>query len=207
MEDYDWSERKDADFSNRYPIEWSASKTIVGFEAWSFFASHPGQWSQHFFNEVLPQPMSYDEKLTMIGERRVFISHRQCDLAEAQKVARIVKSLGWNYWLDVEDPTLQSISANASQGTLHYALAVASTIEFALLNCTHVVAVLTSNTPGSAWVPYEYGRVKPKIPTAITAICRSYVGIPSKGLPEYYYLNPICTDDNQLIDWLANRCA
>ena len=207
MENYDWSDFRDFPFSERFPQFWSDSASIMGFDFWINFSSNPERWAPALFYELLPELRSFDEKLAAIGNRRVFISHRQCDLAEARNVANVVKRLGWNYWLDVEDPLLQGLSAHIPARSPSYALAVAAVIEFALLNCSHVISVFTSNTSGSAWVPYEYGRIKPKFPSSPTAMCRTFVGIPHNGLPEYYYLNPICQDDTALEKCLRGVCA
>jgi hypothetical protein len=37
---------------------------------------------------------------------------------------------------------------------------IAATIEIGLLNSSHVVAVHTSNSAASKWIPYEFGRAK-----------------------------------------------
>ena len=197
MENYDWTEFLDREFLYRYPLEWRHSNSIYGYEFWTLFASNPDSWRRTFLNEIWPQQPSFDEKLARIGNRRVFISHRKDDVAEAKNVASIAKGAGWNYWLDVEDPALNLATAILS-GTPQYAIAVAGIIEFALLNCTHVISILTPNTKGSTWVPYEYGRIKPKTFSTTTAICRSYLGHSVTGMPEYYYLNPICLDDDEL---------
>ena len=91
---------------------------------------------------------------------RIFISHRQADEKRARVFARIAMRRRFAFWLDVLDPHLIWITNHPSSDPVRQALAIAIQIEFALLNCTHVLAVITPHTVGSMWVPYEYGRVK-----------------------------------------------
>lgn len=103
----------------------------------------------------------------------VFVSHRQTDAGEAEKSANLIVSKRPEYdvWLDVWDLSLRSIGRSA----LSYqkkSLLVALTIEMGLLNSTCLVALITENAAGSAWIPYEYGRVKPKTPFAVEAAAR-----------------------------------
>lgn len=91
---------------------------------------------------------------------RVFISHRRDDEKLARRFAQIAVNQGFNFWLDVLDPNLQLLSKLPDPNPVRQALTTAILIEMALLNCTHVLAVITRRTAGSLWVPYEYGRVK-----------------------------------------------
>ncbi len=71
--------------------------------------------------------------------------------------------MGFDIWIDVLDPYLTSV---ATVSNFKNAVATAIIVEMALLNCSHVLAVMTDNTSGSFWVPYEYGRIKERIPFA-----------------------------------------
>jgi len=81
------------------------------------------------------------------------------DYGYAERIAWLASEHGWDYWLDVHDPGLTVINSRLLSPQSQ-ALAVALIIEVALLNCTHVLATITDNSPGSAWIPYEYGRVQ-----------------------------------------------
>jgi len=90
----------------------------------------------------------------------VFISHRQNDVALARKAAERLRRRGFDAWLDVEDPTLSQLSGPQHVRNLVTFLVTAVIIEIALINSTHVLALFTTNTKGTMWVPYEYGRIK-----------------------------------------------
>ena len=94
------------------------------------------------------------------GYPRLFVSHRQTDAKAALRIAYLACTAGFNYWLDILDPKLAALGASGAGTPYQLAIATAAVIEMALLNCTHVIAVITDNTPGTLWVPYEYGRVK-----------------------------------------------
>ncbi|HEV8482632.1 MAG TPA: hypothetical protein VGV87_03655, partial [Blastocatellia bacterium] len=76
--------------------------------------------------------------------------------------------------------------------------AIASVIEMGLINSTHVLAVITQNTMGSAWVPYEYGRVKTGLGvTTPQAACWIH-NVPASPIPEYLYLGEVATTKQDL---------
>jgi hypothetical protein len=131
---------------------------------------------------------------------RVFVSHRQADRNEALRVAYLANQNGFEYWLDVLDLSPAQVPAGHSP-----ALAIAQIIEMALLNCSHVAAVFTVRTPGSLWVPYEYGRVKE--PRVITIAASAWVqpSITSNDLPEYLLLGPIHRSESHLCTWFQTE--
>jgi hypothetical protein len=134
---------------------------------------------------------------------RVFVSHSQNDIAEALAIARIAVQEGFQFWLDVLDPSLTLLPfANAPQRSL----LIAAIIEMALLNCTHVCAVMTKNTRGSMWVPYEYGRAKDSSPYSLQAACWIH---PNQAgpLPEYLYLGQITRTTPEIEEWLRKELA
>lgn len=99
---------------------------------------------------------------------RVFISHRQIDDGYARRIAQLAFAERFNYWLDVIDlDPARNVQFRHLERQLgrplddfEKSIVTAAIIEMALLNCSHVIAVMTNNTAGSQWVPYEYGRVK-----------------------------------------------
>ena len=78
----------------------------------------------------------------------------------ARRVAEIASEEAFEYWLDVENPDLGRLSGRTHLTEEGERLAVASVIEMALINSSHLVAVMTQRTRESRWVPYEYGRVR-----------------------------------------------
>lgn len=91
----------------------------------------------------------------------VFISHRSADNALAQQVAtRLTQTHGIKCYLDDIDQRLKS----ATQQEL-------TRILVDMVNkCTNLLAVITANTEGSWWVPFEIGVAKqaPRVICSIT---------------------------------------
>ena len=133
---------------------------------------------------------------------RVFVSHRQPDVGLAKQIAHAACMQSFDYWLDVFDPNLDA-AMNAPSPIRSLAIAIA--IEIGLLNSTHVIAVMTKDTPGSQWVPYEYGRVKE--PTPVTLQAASWIAstFPHTKFPEYLLLGPVLTTSQDLDAWLASE--
>jgi hypothetical protein len=91
-----------------------------------------------------------------LARPRIFISHSQYDPTDfAERAVYLANQEGFDYWLDILDPTLANVAAGVPR-----ARAIASIIEIALLNCTHLLALYSANAERSRWVPYEYGRAK-----------------------------------------------
>lgn len=89
----------------------------------------------------------------------VFVSHKRCDVADAERIAWIVVQQGFDYWLDVHDPVLPHVAGAPIPSPFKETI-VAAIVEMALLNATHLIAVHTPNSHTSMWVPYEIGRTK-----------------------------------------------
>ena len=126
----------------------------------------------------------------------LFISHRQSDKQEALRVAYIATALGYDIFLDILDPYLQQ----ASNPYL-----IANRIELALLNSTHVIAMITPNTRGSMWVPYEYGRVKDHKPISSSAGCWIHPQV--QQIAEYLHLGEVNHTENEIEQWLQDELA
>lgn len=141
---------------------------------------------------------------------RVFISHRNrpLDRCLAEKCAKIATRAKFKYWLDLHDPSLAKLNAklrahNSLPPTVK-ALATATIIEMALLNCTHVLAIWSAGTRGSEWVPYEYGRVKhPKLTSLRTAVLANN----RFRIPDYVYLGLRHKTLRDVENWLHNEQA
>jgi len=92
----------------------------------------------------------------------VFISHRTADDKLAQQVAfRLKQQHGIECYLDDIDQELKK-----AQGTP----AVTGLIVRRLNQCTNLLAIVTINTEGSWWVPFEVGvaRQAPRVITTFT---------------------------------------
>jgi hypothetical protein len=79
-------------------------------------------------------------------------------------------------------------------------LAAAAIVEFALLNCSHLIAVMTEGTRGSMWLPYEYGRVKEPAPLTVQVSCWKHPHLKAEDCPEYLVLGKVHLDE--ALAWL-----
>jgi len=158
-------------------------------------------WGPIAFRNLIVDNPQYDTVLngkrrlirSLPHEKRVFISHRRVDEAKAKSIASILNKAKISYWLDVLDPTL---STNQSLS----AIIIANIIEIALINCTHVIALMTNNSKGSQWIPYEYGRVKEE--RLLVRNTAAYVSNLHDSLPDYMELGDQFDNDQDMIRWL-----
>jgi TIR domain len=128
------------------------------------------------------------------GITRIFISHKQQDRNEALRVGWLANKAGHYFWLDVLDPTLASGHLNPIQ--------TAAVIEMALLNCTHVIALITPRSEKSRWIPYEYGRVKEPLPYSLNAA--SWLHPRTQfPIPEYLYLGALTNSEKGIMCCLS----
>lgn len=127
---------------------------------------------------------------------RVFVSHKQQDRDEALRVAWLATQAGHYFWLDILDPVLASGRLNPFQ--------TAAAIEMALLNCTHVIALITPQSGASRWIPYEYGRVKEPTPHALNAASWLHPQT-AQPIPEYLYLGAPTKSEPDISRWLSPR--
>lgn len=112
----------------------------------------------------------------------VFISHRTADDPLARQVRdRLVNLHGIQCYLD--DLDQQTKVANQ----------ITSLIVSRLNGCTNLLALVTPNTRGSWWVPFEVG-VARQAPRMIT----SYTNLPQSDLPEYLTEWPVLRGNNAI---------
>lgn len=205
MANYDWREFRGRPWWRRYP------DSLPGYRLWSALVDPEN--TRRDTREV----RSLDAALRELAEARhapdltrggedeppcVFISHRQADVAEAERIAWIACQEGFDFWLDVYDPTLVSYSG-VTVPTAEEAKIIALTIEMALLHATHVIAVMTPQTAGSTWVPYEYGRVKDPVPESPQAACWLCPTVTS--FPEYLHLGRLLKSEAAIRAWLKGE--
>lgn len=192
MPSYNWRDYRGRSWTQRFP-DWS-----YGFVEWRAQARvDPGNVER--FEAVR-------RRTARPLRPRVFVSHRQADVDFASRIAYLACQEGFDYWLDVLDPTLTALPGAGVQPTQQErAAAIATVIEMGLLNSTHVVAVMTQNTKGSRWVPYEYGRVKEPMPITLQAASWIASSLPTADLPEYLYLGVITKSETDLKSWLRSE--
>lgn len=200
MSDYNWLDFAGRPWVERYP-DW-----VEGFRLWQEYAGAVEQSGDELLDALVRARASVTWGVpgTELGRPRLFVSHRRDDTAQATHVAALAKAEGFQVWLDVENPSLQTVVQRHLAG-LASPRDVALVIEMALLNCTHVIAVMTSNTRGSTWVPYEYGRVKDSSPHSRRAA--SWIESSAGNLPEYLELGIRTRTDDETRTWLRAELA
>lgn len=186
---YDWTHWGEWPWEERFPED------AFGYEQWrTAFAdgSIPDQTLQLPIDDAL--------RLTV---PRVFVSHRQVDYEAALRVAYLANQAGFEYWLDVLDPGLQLVQHSPTLDEADRSIAVASLIEMALMNSTHILALMTPCVRGSMWVPYEYGRVRENVTVTTNAAC--WIPEELDPFPDYLALGSCAFDDDEVLDWLEQE--
>lgn len=153
---------------------------------------------------ALPSLAARDNHPKMFPCPRVFVSYRHTDRPYALRAAWLANQSGFNFWLDVLDPALAALGNSGLTGPAA-AAATALIIEMGLLNSSHVLAVMTNNTTGTMWVPYEYGRVKEAPPTSIQASAWLDRGL--SYTPEYLELGVKHFTEGDIRCWLASQMS
>ena len=134
---------------------------------------------------------------------RVFISHRQTDKDIALRMVQLAHKSNFAWWVDILDPALASLPSMPGIPTAAIPILSACIIEMAILNCTHVLAAMTPNSAGSAWIPYEYGRIKVrKVITFNTAAWIHPDALPLPFPNDYMLLGEITFREPEITDWL-----
>lgn len=200
MSNYFWREFAGRPPGERYP-DW-----VEGIGTWRDFINGDAFALQRLLDALVSRRASvpWGAAGTELSRPRLFVSHRKDDETRAREVATLAQVEGFQVWLDVFDSGLQR-TAQASTGTPADALAIALIIEMALLNCTHVIALITPRTPGTYWVPYEYGRVKDSSPHSLRAA--SWIDQHVTYEPEYLELGVKTRSDDDIRDWLRGETA
>lgn len=197
MPSYDWMNFQTYHWKERFP-HWA-----VGVKEWAAQQGN-AQGTIALLNTLQALPRTTKHKRPML-----FVSHRQSDRDRAMRVAWLADQEGFDFWLDVLDPNLAILNSFHGVGSTSSSAignAIACVIEMGLLNSTHLLAVMTANTAGSQWVPYEYGRAKDKNLVSLETSCWADPKLTSKDpLPEYLHLGPISSSDSDVTKWLQSR--
>jgi hypothetical protein len=132
---------------------------------------------------------------------RVFVSHQRRDASLAERIAYLATRRGFEYWLDVHDPTLRFVNAVPMPAYVR-AVLIAGIIEIALINCSHVCSVQTWRARPSRWVPYEFGRVKQRSLLS-TQAASWFEGGAFADRPEYLLLGTCLLSEAAVERWLT----
>ncbi|WP_082505269.1 toll/interleukin-1 receptor domain-containing protein [Deinococcus sp. Leaf326] len=130
----------------------------------------------------------YESRRYNSRQSLIFISHRQNDGEVARKLAHfLVDFADVDVYMEAFNPTLAS-SGNPQ--------AVVDVIDFGLNACTHLIAIISDNTRGSWWVPYEIGIARNRpVPCAVMPLTNVL------DLPEYMKTVEVVRDTNNLVLW------
>ena len=136
-------------------------------------------------------------------ECRVFVSHRGTprDTAFAERIAFLATRAGYEYWLDIHEPTLRFTNKDPAIQSPARDVLIAAIIEMGLLNASHVIAVMTDESAGSKWIPYEFGRAKQRL---IFSSCSATWLEPTMltTCGEYVHLGVMNGNENDIDEWL-----
>jgi hypothetical protein len=196
---YTDAEQAEAEWVDRFP-DWA-----FGYAQWREqppLDDWRGPSIYDWFGERIEPPAKPPPQLDC---PRLFVSHRKCDQELALRIAWLAAQEGWDYWVDVLDPNLAALRRKQNVQSLTPAqvtLATAAIVEFALLNCSHLIAVMTEQTRGSMWVPYEYGRVKEPAPFTMQVSCWRHPDLKADDCPEYLVLGKTLLNEEQIRGWL-----
>src|SRR5262249_24349779 len=136
----------------------------------------------------------------------LFISHRQSDVDSALHIAWIGTNTGYDYWLDVHDPTVLAVNRSQLASPAKDVI-VAAIVEIALLNATHVIALHTENSAGAKWIPYELGRAKDRLVYSDQAAGWFAQKIKIGSCGEYVHLVKQTRTAAEIHNWLSNTHA
>ncbi|ENZ1200869.1 toll/interleukin-1 receptor domain-containing protein [Acinetobacter baumannii] len=124
----------------------------------------------------------------------VFISYRQKDRQVAFAISEKFRANNIKYYLDVVDE--ESLTTDD----------ITSVITKNIQRCTHLIAVISANTKGSWWVPFEIGEatiISRRIcsyayKTEGAPLLRSTIDIYKSFLPEYLHKWPILVNERDI---------
>lgn len=121
----------------------------------------------------------------------VFISHSRLDKDKAREIAKALGASKVDYYFDEDDEEPQLADEEKDH------LTVVRSIEAGLTACTHLLGIITENTKGSWWVPYEIGSA-----TGRRQSCAHLIDGDVDTLPSYIRAATILPDRQALRDWL-----
>ncbi|HEX2076349.1 MAG TPA: toll/interleukin-1 receptor domain-containing protein [Longimicrobium sp.] len=127
---------------------------------------------------------------------RIFISHRLADKLYARAIAEYFESIGLHYYFDEQDEVLQ----RAAQEGHSQDVAIVQAIDDGLAHSTHLLAVLSSRTMGSWWVPYEVGAARAMGKDVRHLLLPS---LTAEMVPEYLRIYPQFWSARDLFDWIS----
>jgi len=142
-----------------------------------------GQGGRRYGSILLKAYTTHAEK------SEVFLSYRSTDQVAALQLAASLDQFGRHVFIDVHDGTLQSVSNDIDQALV-----------MAITKADTMVIVVSDNTQGSWWVPWEIGVSTPfRKPRAM------YKAPANKPLPEYLDKLPRLLTATSVNQWIIKN--
>jgi len=163
-------------------------------------------------NLYYSRSLETEEKRTAVTKSHknspcVFISHKNCDSIFAAAVGEVLNHQELNTWLDLDNDTVQALW---EAGEAHE---LAKEIEHGIQSSTHLLALVTPNTMGSWWVPFEIGQARARgVSLAFLFGSENPREIPDKPtitfhitekVPEYFCFGDEINDIRNLRRWIS----
>ncbi|PEC41861.1 hypothetical protein CON11_26410 [Priestia megaterium] len=112
----------------------------------------------------------------------IFLSHVEEDKEHVIKIGDYILQSGFNIYLDIYDPELQSA---ASRGNHE---AITKCLENGIKNSTHMLCIVSEETKNSWWVPYEIGYGKSSSNDLATLFLKDF---DLEDIPSYLFVAPM----------------
>jgi hypothetical protein len=205
-----WPRFDSVDLLRRYPRFDERRQPINGHDAWAEFVPQLLEMP-----DLFPPPEELTRRRFAIVDQFfaavanpsprpktpcMFVSHQRLDTHRGERVACLVDDHGLDSWLDAHDPTLMRVNALASDPLR--SILIALIVELALLNSTHVIALHTTHSIASRWIPYELARAKARGLTSLQAAGWFEAGQTPKTCGDYVQLAVMTHNEPQVIDWI-----
>jgi hypothetical protein len=121
------------------------------------------------------------ESRASIGLKCIFLSHQQKDKDVCRKIADYLTSADVDVYFDEDDEDLKFYrQSNRPEG-------VVDSIRIGIKNSSHMLAVVSSSTMYSSWVPWEVGYGFDHTSLGVLTL----KGITNESLPDYLKTSPI----------------
>jgi len=205
MPDFNWNENQAAPLPDRFPDK------SIGLDAWKLLVDTIAQ-SRPLSDVQCEQALDKFLQRAIAAaasrrECRVFISHRQADVAFAERIAYLASTARYGYWLDVHNPTLKAAGGRADIPSPQKEFLLAAIIEIGLLNASHVIAAITPHSPGSKWIPYELGRATDRLLRPSNSAVWLHPHATDGDYGEYILLGTITKSEGDISTWLSSSKA
>jgi len=137
----------------------------------------------------------HEAKRLLSQNQCVFISHRLADLEAAREIADYLKNtVGVNIYFSDQDDALQhAVEIEDHDHIVEY-------IENGIIASSHLLGVISNNTKGSWWVPFEIGAARQKKAEVAYLLLEEVDHVPS-----YLEISTLLAGLNDLSKWIKRH--